>query len=197
MGLFTRSVEVHESRLQRLHGMLSIAFQKVKQDTLHIFDWIRYFQERHKEHDRRFDEIETQLYYMPKSREEIKQLIDSHYKFEHLHAKIDEMAKRLDMLEGQKQLQTVEAKKYESRERLIKRVVRDSKDYVVSVILSMIQRYGKVKASQLKEIVVDEQGLCSKSSFYRILSEIEGDDRIGFLAQGKEKLYLYKGEIIR
>lgn len=192
MGLFTRSVE--QGGLHRLHHFLKLAFQKVKQDTSHVFDWIHYFHKKHQEHDSRLDEVETQLYNMPKSKEEIRQLIDSHYAFDHLHEKIAEINRRLNILEKR---EVVETKKYEARERLIKRVVRNSKDYVISVILSMIQRYGQIRASQLKEIVVDEQGLCSKSSFYRLLSELESDDRIGFLARGKEKVYLYKGEVIK
>ena len=192
MGLLTRT-----DGESKLHHFLKLAFRKVKHDTSHLFDWVRYFHSKHQEHDSRLDDIEAQIYYMPKSKEEIRQLIDSHYAFDHLHSKIDEIHRRLDMLEQKQGQKVVEAKKYEARERLIKRVVKNSKDYVISVMLSMLQRYGKIRASQLKEIVVDEQGLCSKSSFYRLLSELENDDRIGFLSHGKEKIYLYKGEVIR
>ena len=44
----------------------------------------------------------------------------------------------------------------------------------------------------LKEIVVDEQNLCSKSSFYRLLEEIEQLDDVGVIKHGKEKHYVSK-----
>ncbi|MBW2993451.1 hypothetical protein KY317_02660 [Candidatus Woesearchaeota archaeon] len=195
MGFLTRNED--ESRLHKLHYFLKTAFEKVKNDTSHIFEWVNYFHGKHQEHDKRFDEIETQIYHMPGSKEEIRQMIDNHYAFDNVHAKMAEINRRLDALESRKEQEPVETRKYEARERLIKRVVRNSKNYVVSVIFDMIQRYGKIKASQLKEIIVDEQGLCSKSSFYRVLSELENDDRIGFLSQGKEKTYLFKEQALR
>ena len=45
-------------------------------------------------------------------------------------------------------------------------------------------------ALQLKEIVVEEQALCSKSSFYRLLEEIEQEPEIGVVKKGKEKHYI-------
>ena len=49
-----------------------------------------------------------------------------------------------------------------------------------------------ISSLKLREIVVDEQGLCSKSSFYRILTEIEESDHVDVVRQGNEKLYLSK-----
>jgi hypothetical protein len=63
---------------------------------------------------------------------------------------------------------------------------------VKSVILSYIKKYERISALQLKEIVVDEQNFCSKSSFYRLLEEIEELDDIGVVKQGKEKQYISK-----
>jgi len=60
------------------------------------------------------------------------------------------------------------------------------------LILSYIIKYEKISALQLKEIVVDEQNFCSKSSFYRLLEEIEELDDIGVIKQGKEKHYISK-----
>ena len=41
-------------------------------------------------------------------------------------------------------------------------------------------------------MVVEEQGLCSKSSFYRLLDEIEEEPEIGVMKKGKEKHYIAK-----
>lgn len=56
----------------------------------------------------------------------------------------------------------------------------------------MIHKYEKISAHQLREMIVEEQGLCSKSSFYRILEEIEELSDISTVWQGKEKSYLTK-----
>ena len=74
----------------------------------------------------------------------------------------------------------------------MKRLTRNSKDYVKGVILSYIMKYGRISSLQLKEIVVDEQNFCSKSSFYRLLEEIEEKEEIGVVKEGKEKHYFSK-----
>ena len=83
------------------------------------------------------------------------------------------------------------------KEKIIKKITKNSKNYIKSVIYSLIKKYGRISAPQLKEIVVEEQGLCSKSSFYRLLSELESDNEVGIIRQGKEKLYLYKTAIVK
>ena len=54
--------------------------------------------------------------------------------------------------------------------------------------------YGTILCSpdQLKEMVVEEQGLCSKSSFYRVLDEIELEKGITSSREGKHKIYVFK-----
>ena len=74
----------------------------------------------------------------------------------------------------------------------MKRLTRSSKEYIKSFIISYIRKYEKISALQLKEIIVDEQNFCSKSSFYRILEEIDQIDDIGVIRQGKEKMYISK-----
>ena len=60
------------------------------------------------------------------------------------------------------------------------------------MILSYIKKYEKISAFQLREMVVEEQNLTSKSTFYRIMEEIESLGEISIIRQGKEKLYLVK-----
>ncbi|MBC8444418.1 hypothetical protein H8D83_02415, partial [Candidatus Woesearchaeota archaeon] len=78
------------------------------------------------------------------------------------------------------------------KEKLIQKITRNSKGYVKNLVFSLIQKYENISSLKLREIVVDEQGLCSKSSFYRILTEIEESDHIDIVRQGNEKLYLSK-----
>lgn len=78
------------------------------------------------------------------------------------------------------------------REKLLKKITKNSKDYLKNMLVSMIHKYEKISAHQLREMVVEEQGLCSKSSFYRILEELEELSDISTVWQGKEKTYLVK-----
>jgi len=78
------------------------------------------------------------------------------------------------------------------KEKIVKRLTRNSKEYVKSVIISYIRKYERISALQLKDIIVEEQNLCSKSSFYRLLEEVEGIDELGVIKQGKEKHYVSK-----
>ncbi len=82
------------------------------------------------------------------------------------------------------------------REKIIRSISRNSKDYVKSMVYSMMRRYQKVSGLQLRLMVVEEQGLASKSSFYRILEEIEKEsDEITVIREGKEKVYMFKNSV--
>ena len=74
----------------------------------------------------------------------------------------------------------------------MKKITRNSKEYAKTIILSYIKKYEKISALQLKEMLVDEQALCSKSSFYRLLEEIESLGDIAVIKKGKEKHYISK-----
>jgi len=98
-------------------------------------------------------------------------------------AAIEHIAKRLKKL-GQG--------KTSMREKIMKRLTKNSKDYLKGMLIGYIKKYGSITATQLKDMMVEEQGLCSKSSFYRMLEEVELEENIGVMRQGKEKHYLYK-----
>ncbi len=78
------------------------------------------------------------------------------------------------------------------REKIIRKITKNQKDYVKNLILSLIKKYGRISALQLREIVIEEQGLCSKSSFYRLLAELEENEKLVAVQEGKEKYYLSK-----
>ena len=193
------------------------SFANVKMDTTNIFQWMNYFYRRGMEQEQLIKKLQLELSYVPKTREDIRRIIDDYYSFEgimakmrDLNEKIDELARKQpvqvekympqpvikehyqDISYIEKRLERLEQKKLSIRERIIKRLTRNSKEYVKSVIISYIRKYEKISALQLKEIVVDEQNFCSKSSFYRLLEEIEELDDIGVIKQGKEKHYISK-----
>ncbi|MFH1641679.1 MAG: hypothetical protein ABIC04_02155 [Nanoarchaeota archaeon] len=98
--------------------------------------------------------------------------------------KLDEINDRLKRIEDQK--------KKNIRETMVNRITKNSKEYVKNIIVSLIQKYGKIPALKLKEMIVDEQGLCSKSSFYRLLNEVQLDSVVSVAHKGKEKQMVFK-----
>jgi len=214
-------------KLNKINEVLKKSFANVKRDTTTIFQWLNYFYKKNLEQEQMINQIRMEFSYIPKTREEIRQIINGYSSFEgvlakirDLDAKINEVAKirsaqpkayeqtemsieqpiteemkkelQVGLLNIEKRLEKLEQKKLSIKEKIIKRLTKNSKEYVKSVILSYIKKYEKISALQLKEIVVDEQNFCSKSSFYRLLEEIEELDDIGVIKYGKEKQYISK-----
>ena len=73
--------------------------------------------------------------------------------------------------------------------KILQKVQRNSKAYVKTVLTNTINKYGQLNGLQLKEMIVDEQGIVSKSSLYRLLNELEEEGRISVSQDGKEKIY--------
>ncbi|MBW2996439.1 hypothetical protein KY332_04005 [Candidatus Woesearchaeota archaeon] len=184
-GLFTK--QRHD--IGKLHYILKIAFERVKTDMHNIFSWVNYFHQKHQQHDERLAKIEQQL---AAPRREIEYASAPSAAIDQLRGRLEELHMRLDSLETQKP-----APKAALKERLLRKISRNSKEYIKSVILGTIKKYERIQGPQLKEIVVEEQGLCSKSSFYRLLHEIEEEQEIASFTEGKEKTYFLKTQILK
>lgn len=205
----------NERKIRQINEAVKRSFSNVKKDTTNIFQWLNFFYKKSMGQEQVIKQLQLEISYLPKTREEIRRIIDDYYSFEGIMAKIREMNYRIDELArvqqqkplpqttAPKELQTdiydigkrlerLEQKRSSIREKIIKRITRNSKEYIKSMIVSYIKKYEKISALQLKEIVVDEQSFCSKSSFYRLLEEIEELDDIAVLKHGKEKEYLSK-----
>jgi hypothetical protein len=210
----------NEKKINQMNYLLKKSFENVKRDTTGIFQWMNYFYRRGMEQEQLIKRLQLELSYMPKTREDIRRIIDDYYSFEsimskisELNYKIDELARKHAVQAGrperdvaqpvhremhpdisyiEKRLEMLEQKKMSIKEKIMRKLTRNSKEYIKSVIISYIRNYEKISALQLKEIVVDEQNFCSKSSFYRLLEEIEDLDEIGVIKQGKEKHYISK-----
>ena len=211
-------------RLEQMNELLKKSFANVKRDTANIFQWLNYFHKKNLEQEQTINGLQLELSYMPKTREDIRRIIDDYYSFEGIMAKIRELNEKTDelarkqaahaekhvpqpqlqqpvqataemnagLLNIEKRLEKLEQKKLSIKEKIMKKLTKNSKEYVKSVIISYIRKYERISALQLKEIVVDEQHFCSKSSFYRLLEEIEESDEIGVIRHGKEKHYVLK-----
>ncbi len=220
MGIFSIIKQPKtEAQLQRLNSLLAASFANVKRDTSLIFQWLNFLYAKNQEQQRTIDNITQDLSKIPKDKADFKKIIDDIYSFEDISKRIDSLSLRLDTIYRreivpagtdagtvaeedfeakqrleiiQKRLEKLEEKKQTLKERLVKKITKNSKEYVKTIILSYIKKYEKISALQLKEMVVDEQGLCSKSSFYRLLEELESLEEISVIKKGKEKHYLSK-----
>lgn len=195
-----------ERKLSGIHSLLARSFGNVKKDTQNIFQWITFLYQRNLEQENRLKQLQMELSYTPKKPEDIKRIIDSYYSFDHIMEKIRSLDEKIDgislkkpltvnsdFLEIEKRLKDLEEQKQATiREKVIKRVSKNSREYVKSLILSYIRKYGQISSLQLYEMVVHDQGLCSKSSFYRLLEELEAMDEVGNAKKGKQKYYIFK-----
>ena len=203
-----------EKKLNQINEALKKSFSNVKKDTSNIFQWLNHFYRKSLEQEQMLKRLQMEISYMPRTREDIRKIIDDYYSFEtimarmrDLNEKVDELSRRQvrpeshapiqkeihpDISYIEKRLEKLEQKKHSMKEKIVKRITRNSREYLKSVVLSYIKKYERISALQLKEIVVDEQNFCSKSSFYRLLEEIEEMEEIGVVKHGKEKHYIAK-----
>lgn len=105
-------------------------------------------------------------------------------------AEIKELKQRLDAIEHSPQRE--QPQKMAVREKIIQKITKRSRDYVRNLILSYIKKYERISALKLREMIVEEQGLASKSAFYRLLDEIEEFEEIESIKEGKEKYFFFK-----
>ena len=195
-----------DPRFQHFHNVLAKSFANVKKDTASLQQWISFLHQKSQQQEQLTRQLQTELSYIPKRPEDIKRIVDSYYSYDHLLGKISMLNEKIDAIKEQKKsepevmhtpvsrpreshpeairqieerLQVLERQRQAAiREKVIKKITRNSKDYVKNLILSYIRKYGQIGALQLKDMIVEEQGLCSKSSFYRILDEIEQESDV-------------------
>ncbi len=206
--------------LSNLKNVLQNSFTNVKNDTSSIFHWVNYLQQynellqkRADETEKKLNEVLHRLDTIPTSPEQLRSLIDQYYSHSHTSERIDAIGSKIESwhkLHSEKQseifqklehlthrVDRMESERISSRasfkERIIRKIQKSSKDYVKNLMLNLVHKYDKISGLKLREIVVEEQGLCSKSSFYRILEEIESSqDDLSVLQQGKEKIFISK-----
>ena len=160
------------------------------------------------------NELKVTVTHMPKTAAEVKQIVDSYYSFEPIMQRIKHIEQKIELLElkrthaahqqvafpldqqrpsvqtYQQAIPSTEKQPTALKEKLMRKLARNSKDYIKNLVLGLVHKYGKMGAMQLREIVVEEQGLCSKSSFYRILEEMENESALHVVSDGKHTVYM-------
>ena len=213
--MFWKKDNSFEKKFIQINEIVKKSFANVKRDTANIFQWLNYLYRKSLEQDQALKRVQSDISNLPKSRDEIKRIVDGYYSIDIIMARIKELSIRIDELSRikqteshipeqaprelhidlshiEKRLERLEQRKISIKEKMIKKLTRNSKEYIKGVILSYIKKYEKISALQLKGILVEEQSFCSKSTFYRLLEELEELDDIGVVKQGKEKHYISK-----
>jgi len=214
-----------QKEVKEIQQATAEGFTKVKHDVDTLYQWINYLYAQNQQlleqakaqkdliEQQRLviHELKVNLAHMPKTVEEIKHVIDAHYNLEPIFTRLRHIEERIRGLEFKKKHYGPSEISYERpplselrvekpvvsnlKEKIARRLVRNSKNYVKNLILGLVHKYGKISSLQLRDIVVDEQGLCSKSSFYRILEEMEKEGSLSTLGRGKNKTYV--GQIVK
>ena len=208
-----------ERKLRNLHVQLISSFSKIKQDMAHTNQWIHFLYKQNLNMEdslnnlsQKFDDaaqnsdtgkimqlyssfneiqskvssLKSQVDNIPHSNNSIISKIDA------LMARMDSISSRVDDIETKKPVSQKSTSKNNLQKVILKDLDKKSKDYISNFIFSLIKKYEKISASQLKRIVVDEQALCSRSTFYRILLELEDSDSLDLINTKKEKQYVFK-----
>jgi len=198
-----------DKKLSQMQNLLMRSFSNVKNDTQKLFQWLNYIHQKSLDQENQIKQLKLELSYIPKKPEDIRKIIDTYYSFDNITERIKMLNEKIDSISGGRsepytqsmpEISEIESrlahleeqKRATIREKVVKRVTRNSKEYVRQLMLSYIRKYTQIGALQLKDMIVYDQGLCSKSSFYRLLDEIEALEDIGIVKKGKQKYYLYK-----
>ncbi len=197
MGLFSNK-RVDE-KLEKLDQNLADSFAKVKQDTNTVFEWLNYFYNITTQQERTINELKLMLENTPKRseirvlREEIQSMENSS-RMQNLAIKLEAIEQKLAHLATPKPILKKELLMPVSslKQKIVKKVSRSSKEYIKHTIKSLIAKYGKISALELRDMVVDEQNLCSKSTFYRLLEELEKEEDTTMVLDKKTKMYIQK-----
>ncbi len=160
-----RIIEPQKNRSSKI----SESFKKIKEDIHVLNQWINYLHQKQNEQDNIISELKE----LTVEKDDVQ-----------ISKELRSIISRLEKLEARKPIKDM-------RDKFAKKISKNSKQYVKSFILSLIQKHSKISALSIREIVVEERGLCSKSSLYRLLSEIESSEDVAVIQEGKEKVYLY------
>ena len=199
---------------QDQHPHIKQSFENVKKDTSALFDWVDYLHHKVQEQESLIRQQQKYLRSLHKylgtnsiTAADVKKLMDQpqknmfllHGQIRAIHKKLDVMASlhdhhrsRITELHARLNSPSLEKKGSALKEKLIKNIARNSKAYIKNTIIGYIEKYHEISALQLKELVVDEQHLCSKSSFYRLLQELENKQKVIVVKKGKYKNFLVK-----
>ena len=209
MGIFSK-------KDSRISMVLKASFDHVRQNFDHAFSWVNYLNQKQVEQDKKLDKVDSRLEnieiylsQIPNLNAQMRSIMDLHFTYESVLKRLNDIEGRMksltiqdlnmpqtQLVEIKNKLENLEKKKEDIKsnlkEKMLRTITRNSKDYIQSTLLSLIRKYERVSAYKLKEMIVEEQGLCSKSTFYRILEDIEKREDVDVVREGKEKVFFIR-----
>ena len=99
MNFFLKKLTKRDNKLKRIDSALETSFHGVKKDVSKIFEWLSYLYHRNQFQDRVIHELQAQLHQIPKTQEELKELIDEHYALTPLKDKVKKLSAKVDSLD--------------------------------------------------------------------------------------------------
>lgn len=217
MGLFSKKKQevipsIHPSVH---HQLVAQSFSHVRKDVQNVYDWIRYLHQQNKAQQEHINHLSQKLESHAIQKEVLENRTQTNV--HDLNSRVFEVEKRVAQIHQAQVSSPVQTHELVSKitevmgamhaksapygtptsslqEKVIKKVQQHSKDYIKTAIRQLIAKYAKMSGIQLREILVEEQALCSRSSFYRLLGELEDDGLVSVFASGKEKVYALSSE---
>ncbi|MEK6967665.1 MAG: hypothetical protein AABX51_03480 [Nanoarchaeota archaeon] len=167
-----------EERWDHLDDALTSAFGKVRQDTHNLFSWISYFHQHLTDHRKETHHLRQ------KFEEQNKHII-------YLHHKIEELEKKIGIIETKpvqvpqivhfsepnpNQIRTkpepvANLRRPRFEEKVLSKIRTKKRPYILQKILDTIGEAG-YSTKELERIIVDEQQLCGRTSFYSYIKEL-------------------------
>ncbi len=196
--------------LTELNQTIKNSFSRVREDTQNIFQWIQHLNQKNQEQEHLLTNLHQknqqqewllhQIKNQPQNHDsahlqqridQLNQKVDTLLERHHYHAqKLDHHSQKIDHFH--QKFQILEKPKHSFKEKIVKTFSRHSKNYLKNLIFQYLEQHEKISALQLKDMIVDQQGLASKSTFYRILTEIENSSQVTVIKDGKQKYFLLK-----
>ncbi len=200
LDIFRKGKKVENEILSRIKD----SFVRVKNDNEILYQWVNYLNQKLHQSEQKIHAMHSYIDALKPSKESVKSIIDEYHLNLGLLDRLKSIEQRIESLyhhgtvssstltELHKKIDLLEQKKQALKSRIIQKITGNSKDYVKSLILETISKHGEISANEIRTLIVEEKGLCSKSSFYRILEEIEQTTSIGVARVGREKHYISK-----
>lgn len=167
-----------EEKWNHLDNALTGAFGKVRQDTQNLFAWISYFHQHLMEHKRethhlrlKFEEQNRHIQYLQESIKHLEK------KIELLDAKPLPQPQIIRFSEQNPNLVRTESepspnlKRPNFERKMLSHIMSKKKPYIIRKMLDIIGE-SPIATKELERIIVEEQQLCGRTSFYAYLKEL-------------------------
>lgn len=189
-------------RIDGLHESLKESFGKVRSDNKNLTAWIRHLQQQNVFQRKILQRLNLRQRQFLK-RSEVIEIMKAEYPSDVHLERIESISSRIENLEKllQKMPNKVKSEPIvrhsNLQKKIVKSVARQSKEYIKKAMLALCHKYNQMSANMLREMVVDEQKLCSRSSFYRLISELNTDGLLSVVSTGSDRIFVANRKVFK